>query len=184
MDLELSFSRDTHRWIRPLRGGWVPRGDTDEIDHLACYATNRLIDLGDRWRLLYRARNTKHNHELPEGVEQPRQATMVAEAPKGRFAGLATTDRVVGALTLERFAHTTERITVDADVRGRLQAELRDPYGRPLEGLELNSCRPIIGDSHEHVLTWEGGRTSSDYRDDVVSLRIEMEDGVLYSVQT
>ncbi len=184
MDIELCFSRDTHRWLRPLRGGWVPRGDVDEIDYMACYATNRLIDMGDRWRLLYRGLNRKHNHELPPGVEQARAATMVAEAPKGRFAGLATTDRVLGALTLERFNLQAEQITVDADVRGRLQAELRDPYGRPLPGFELNACVPITGDSQCHILRWGDGRTSADYRYDVVGLRIEIEDGMIYSVET
>ncbi|MGD9497826.1 MAG: hypothetical protein AB7Y46_16105 [Armatimonadota bacterium] len=182
MDLELCFSRDTHHWERPLRGGWVPRGEIDEIDYMSVYATNRLIDAGERWRLLYRGGNAKHNRQLPEGVAQARQETFVAEAPKGRFAGLATTDRAIGALTLRRFNHGAEQITVDADVRGRLQAELRDPYGRPLPGFELNSCAPITGDSQHHVLTWEGGRTSAQYRYDVVGLRIEVEDGVVYSV--
>lgn len=184
MDLELCFSCDTHRWVRPLRGGWVPRGDIDEIDYMSCYATNRLIDLGDRWRLLYRGGNQLHNRRLPEGVTEARQDNFVAEAPKGRFAGLATTERTIGALTLKRFNHTAEHITVDADVRGRLQAELRDPYGRPLPGLELNSCLPITGDSHKHVLIWQGGKTTAEYRYDVVSLRIEIEDGVIYSVET
>jgi len=183
MDLELCFSRDTHRWVRPLRGGWVPRGGIDEIDYMSCYATNRLIDLGDRWRLLYRGGNRLHNRNLPEGVTKERQGTLVADAPKGRFAGLATTDRAIGALTLARFNQSAERITVDADVRGRLQAELRDPYDRPLPGFELNSCLPVTGDSQGHVLTWEGGKTTDEYRYDVVSLRIEIEDGVIYSVE-
>ena len=58
MDLELCFSRDGHEWLRPLRGGWVPRGGPDEIDHMSVYATNRLIDRGDHWLLLYRGGNT------------------------------------------------------------------------------------------------------------------------------
>jgi len=199
MDLELCFSRDTHHWVRPLRGGWVPRGGVDEIDHMSAYATNRLIDRGDSWLLLYRGGNAKHNRDLPEGVTEPRQAIMAAEAPKGRFAGLQATERMVGSLTLNRFNQSAEQITVDADVRGRLQAELRDPYGRPIAGYELNSCVPITGDSGCHVLTWEGGalvegsgspretqggKTSAPYRYDVVGLRIEIEDGTIYSVET
>ncbi|MGI5819063.1 MAG: hypothetical protein ACOX9R_13320 [Armatimonadota bacterium] len=184
MDLELCFSRDRRHWTRPLRGGWVPRGGVEEIDYWSAYATNRLMDIGDRWRLLYRGGNTLHNHQLPEDVPEERRETFVADIPKGRFAGLSSTDRALGALTLRRFNHTAERITVDANVRGRLQAELRDPYGRPLEGFELNSCAPVSGDSSEHVLTWGDGRTSAEYRYDVVGLRIEVEDGVIYSVET
>ncbi len=184
MDLELCFSRDGREWLRPLRGGWVPRGSSDEIDYMSIYSTNMLMDMGDRWRLLYRGGNRKHNRQLPEGVEVERQGTFVADAPKGRFAGLSTADRALGALTLKRFNLGAEKITVDANVRGRLQAELRDPYGRPLEGFKLNDSVPITGDSQRHVLTWAGGKTSAEYRYDVVSLRIEVEDGVVYSVET
>jgi hypothetical protein len=184
MDIELCFSRDTRRWLRPLRGGWLPRGGPGEIDHMSAYATNRPIDEGDTWLLLYYGGNTKHNHELPEGVTEPRYAIMAARVPKGRFAGLTTAEGIIGALTLKPFMRRAERITVDADIRGRLQAELRDPYGRPLPGYELNGCPPIAGDSPRHKLTWEGGKTAEEYRYDVVTLRLEVEDGTIYSIGT
>ncbi len=188
MDLELCFSRDTHRWERPLRGGWVPRGGVADVDHMHVYATNRLIDRGDHWLLLYRGGNTAHNYkfkkQLPPGVTEARQETMLAEIPKGRFAGLQATDRCVGSLTLKRFNQSAEKITVDACINGRLQAEMRDPFGRPVPGYELNACLPVTGDSHSHVLTWGDGLTTEDYRYDAISLRIEIEDGVIYSVQT
>ncbi len=183
MDLELCFSRDTHHWSRPLRGGWVPRGSVADIDYMSAYATNRLIDLGDDWLLLYQGGNTRHNRQFPEGVSQRKQAIMAARVPKGRFAGLRATERMVGSLTLKPFNQRAAAIAVDADVTGRLQAELRDPYGMPLPGYALNSCVPVTGDVRGHVLRWEGGRTSADYQYDTVSLRIEVEDGILYSVE-
>jgi len=182
MDLELCFSRDARHWSRPLRGGWVSRGGVDGTDHMSVYAPNRLIDLGDRWRLLYRGGNQKHNRELPEGVDAAHRDTLVAEMPKGRFAGLATADRCVGALTLKPFNQASVSLSVDAEVRGHLLAELRDPYGRPIPGYELNACVPVQGDSQSHQLTWSGGKTSATYRRDVVTLRIEIADGVVYSV--
>lgn len=182
MDIELCFSRDTHHWIRPLRGGFVPRGTFDETDYMSAYATNRLIDEGDTWFLLYRGGNAMHNHKLPPCVSHEQQATMGARFTKGRLAGLRATERMVGSLTLKRFNHCGSRITVDADIRGRLQAELRDPYGRPLPGYELNSCVIATGDSARHVLTWENGRTTADYRYDVASLRLEIENGIVYSI--
>ena len=184
MDIELCFSRGTHRWLRPLRGGWLPRGGLTDPDYFSAYATNRLIDEGASWLLLYQGGNYKHNWELPQGVAEHRNEMLAARIPKGRFAGMRATERMIGTLTLKRFNHGAARITVDADVRGRLQAELRDPYGRPLPGYELNRCLPIRGDSPAHVLTWEGGKTSADYRYDVVALRLEIEDGVVYSVET
>ena len=182
MDLELCFSRDTHKWLRPLRGGWVPRGDINETDYMSIYAPNRLIDMGDRWRLLYRAGNQKHNRELPEGVDSIKRETLIAEAQKGRFAGLATTARCIGSLILKPFNLSSQEIIIDADIRGTLLAELRDPYGRPIPGYELNSCRPARGDSQKHKLLWADDVSVEAYCYDVVSLRIEMTEGVLYSV--
>ena len=108
---------------------------------------------------------------------------MAARIPKGRFAGLTTTERVVGALALKPFILCADRIAVDADIRGRLQAELRDPYGRPLPGYELNACAPAAGDSAHHLLTWDGGRTGAEYRYDAIGLRLEIEDGTIYSIE-
>jgi len=90
---------------------------------------------------------------------------------------------MVGSLTLRPLCQRSEFITLDAHIRGRLQAELRDTFGRPLQGFELNSCLPVRGDSPHHVLTWRDAATSAAYRYDTVSLRIEVEDGVLYSVE-
>ena len=83
-----------------------------------------------RRRLIYRAGNQKHNGQLPEGVTVGKGETMVAEAPKGRLAGLSTTDRCIGTLALSPSHHTGSQISVDANVQGQLRAELRDPYGR------------------------------------------------------
>ena len=108
---------------------------------------------------------------------------MVAEIQKGRFAGLSTTDRCVGTLLLKPFVLSDDLITVDADINGRLQAELRDPYDRPLPGFELNSCRHVSGNSQSHELSWTSGKKPGDYRYDFVRLRIEIEDGVIYSIR-
>lgn len=183
MDIELCFSRDTRHWLRPLRGGWIPRGGIDETDYMSAYPTNRLIDEGATWLLLYEAGNMKHNHELPVGVAERSRQTMAARIPKGRFAGLQAPDRAVGSLTTRPFILGAEHISLNANVRGRLQAELRDPYGRPLPGYELNSCLPVAGDSHRHTLRWHGNRTTADYLYDPVSLRVEIEDGTVYSIE-
>ncbi len=140
-DVELVFSRDGRQWQRPLRGGFFPRGAEGEIDTFAAYAwSNMAIDLDDRWRLLYRGVNVPHNlkWKTPNGkVTQDgltaRYETMAVEFPKGRFAGLRADRNIVGSVTLKSFIHTAQEISVDANVQGRLQAELRDVSVGPLE---------------------------------------------------
>lgn len=188
-DIELIFSRDGHHWERPLRGGFFKRGTEGETDTMAAYAADTLIDLGGKWRLYYRGVNVPHNlmWKYPNGSVTESGLvshfeTMAAEFTKGRFAGLRAEGNVTGTLIVRDFIHTAPEITVDADVRGALKAELRDLYGRPLPGYELNSCETVRGDSGRHLLRWNG-KTSKGYRYDAVSLRIELEEGTLYSVE-
>ena len=149
---------------------------------MSAYATNDLIDFGDNWLMLYTAGNIKHNRELPPGVEKPWRGVLAASAPKGRFAALAATPRTVGRLTLKPFIPTEGAIAVDSNVRGSLRAELRDPFGAPIPGFEMDSAVPIQGDSAAHTLQWDGGKTALPYQFDAVSLRIEMDDGELFGI--
>ncbi len=183
MDIELCFSRDGRHWDRPLRGGWVPRDPPPQRGCMSAYATNDLIDLGDRWLMLYTAGNMKHNDELPEGVKRRWSGVMGATVPKCRLAGLASSPRTTARLALSPFILTESEVRLDADVNGELRAELCDPFGTPLPGFEMDRSIPIHGDRPDHVLRWEGSKTASPYRYDAVSLRVEMTDATLYAVR-
>jgi hypothetical protein len=184
MDIELCFSRDGLSWDRPLRGGFIPRDPLPDQGCMSAYATNALIGEGDEHLLLYTAGNTRHNHELPEGVTKPWRGVMAASWPAGRFAGLTPVPGTVGSVALNPLVQTEPEISVDANVDGRLRAELRDPFGTPVEGFQLHRSLPIRGKARRHVLRWEGGVTSERYRYDAVSLCVELSDGVLYAIHT
>lgn len=180
MDLELCFSRDGRHWERPLRGGFVPRGEAHDTDYYYAYPTSRMIPDGDDWLMLYDGGNYKHNGELPEGVTERRTGILAARVPQGRFAGLQATE-AVGSLELKCIP-SVQAITVNGAVRGRLRAELRDVFGRPLDGYHLDDSVDITGDSAAHVLRWGDGRTSEAYRYDAVRLRLEITEGTLYNI--
>jgi hypothetical protein len=182
MDLELCFSRDGRHWGRPLRGGFIPRGGIADLDYYYIYPTSRLLDSGDDWLMLYDGGNWKHNQQVPEGVAERRSGIMAARVPGRRLAGLQATDRAVGVLEIKCLPGVAE-ITVDADIRGALRAELCDTFGRPLEGYHQYEAVPVRGDSTAHVLRWgEDGRTSEPYRYDAMIVRLEVENGVVYGV--
>ena len=183
MDIELCFSRDGRHWDRPLRGGWIPRDPMPQRGCMSAYATSALIDRGESWLMLYTAGNTKHNQQLPSGVEKPWRGVMGASIPKERFAGLATAPRVVGRLALRPFIPTDGEVRVNAAVRGFLRAELCDPFGAPLAGFEMDKCLAVQGDAADHVLRWEGDKTTLPYQYDAVSLRLEMADAELYALR-
>ncbi len=182
MDIELCFSRDGRAWRRPLRGGWIPRDPVPELGCMSAYPTNALVDDGDRWLMLYTAGNCKHNHQMPAGVEKPWRGVMAAAIPKNRFAGLAAPPRLTGRFTLKPFIPCSPEVRLDADVQGRLRAELLDPFGAPVRGYELANCVAITGNAPDHVLRWTDGKTVAPYRYDAVSLRIEMTDATFYAL--
>jgi hypothetical protein len=145
---------------------------------MGVYAPNAWIDEGETWLCLYTGTHLAHNQSR-ESTDRPRPI-MGARWPKNRFVGLHA-GRVPGGFLSEPLYPQGETITVDADVRGWLRAELCDVFGRKLEGYHLMDAVPIAGDSAAHVLKWQGGDTAR-FRYDAVRLRFEYADGEIYSI--
>ena len=175
-DLQLCFSRDGKRWTRPVRGGFIPRPpvETEAQDCRGIYAPNVWIDRGDRWLILYTATPDPHNR--PRGRSRPMGATFA----KNRFVGLAA-GRVTGGFMTEPFIQAAPQITLDADIRGWLRAELCDGFGRKLPGHHLMDCLPLQGDDEAHVLRWRDQPTDL-HRYECLRLRFEYVDGEIYGV--
>ncbi len=175
-DLMLCFSRDGRAWQRPVRGGLIPRRP-GEVDSMGVYAPNVWLDLGDRWLILYTGTPDAHNapRESRQGVT-PLGATL----RKNRFVGLATGVTPGGFLT-EPFIPAAPQITVDADIRGWLRAELCDAFGRKLPGHHLMDAVLLQGDSEAHVLRWRD-QSADAHRYEAVRLRFEFAEGIIYGV--
>ena len=177
MDLELIFSRDGRQWQRPLRGGFIPR-DPKGPDREGIYPTNAWIDQGDRWLCLYTATSRKHNQS--GNTDLPHTCVMAATWLKHRFVGLRA-GNVTGGFTTPTFYLQHAEITLDADVRGWLRAELCDAWGRKLDGYHLEHSIVTHGDSAAHALRW-ADKDTAGLRHDPLRLRLEYCDGVVYSV--
>ena len=185
MDIEICFSRDGRHWERPLRGGFVPRDPVPQPGCMSAYATNALLPVAnDRWLLLYRAGNQLHNGQLGPGVSaEPWYGVMAASWPRQRFAGLASTPGTVGRLLLKPVIQSGDGIALNADIRGWVKAELRDPLGQAFEGYALQDCQPLSGNGSHLVLRWgSAGVTSARYRYDAVQLFLQCSESVLYGI--
>lgn len=184
MDCEMCFSRDGRYWERPFRGSFIPHGPVPETDCMSVYATNRLLPVANnRTLMLYRGGNSRHNHTLPEGVTTAHHAIMGASWPTGRFAGLATAPCTTARLLLKPQILVQRSISLNADIRGGVRAELRDPLGGSLPGYELHNSALLKGDAGRIHLCWgEDNHSSETYQYDAVSLYLELADTTLYSV--
>jgi hypothetical protein len=187
-DLALTFSRDGRTWHRPLRGGFIPRQAAavptpgaladPTPDAMGVYAPNAWIDEGETWLCLYSGTHLPHNRAWGDAA-RPRPI-MGARWSKHRFVGLEA-GRVPGGFLTEPFYPQGEVISLDADLRGWLRAELCDVFGRKHEGYHLMDAVPVTGDRTAHALRWEGGDTRR-FRHDAVRLRFEFVDGVVYNI--
>ena len=176
--IELVFSRDNHKWSRPLRGSWF-EPKPDEEDATGIYpAAEGLIDVGSHWLLYYTGTSWPHDDYDPDDF---RQVTMAARIPKNRLLGVAagtvTGDFMTGPIFLSQ-----DQIKVDADIRGWLRAELCDIFGRKIEGYHLMDCDTVSGDSQDHVLRWKG-KDTADYRYKPVRVRFEFTEGEVFCVK-
>lgn len=76
MDIEWCFSRDGVEWQRPMRSGWIARGNPPAPDCFGMYANNSVVHHNGHWHLFYTAANEAHNHKHFYG--KPRQVVMYA----------------------------------------------------------------------------------------------------------
>ncbi len=176
-DLELVFSRDGRRWERPLRGGFIPR-DPGGRDAQGIYPPNAWIDCGNHWLCLYSATTRKHNQHAR--ADLPPTCIIAATWPKHRFVGLRATS-VSGGFLTPVFYPQTAALTIDAEIRGTLRAELCDAWGRKIEGYHLENSLPCQGDEETHHLRWQA-RDTARFVHDPVRLRLEYTDTDVYSI--
>lgn len=182
-DLELCFSRDGRRWDRPVRGGFIPR-EADAPDSMGIYPPNAWIARDDGTFLcLYSATTRRHNNTGPAG-RRKHGCVMAATFPQDRLVGLAA-GRVPGGFLSAPFQPNAEGfITLDANLRGWLRAELCDAWGRKVPGFHLMDAEPITGDSRAHDLRWQAHPDASAHAHHILRLRLEYCEGIVYSIGT
>lgn len=68
--------------------------------------------------------------------------------------------------------------------RGSIRVEVRDERGKPLPGLTLARCEPLVGDAPETPAGWAGRRDLSCLEGRTVQLFFEIRNACLYAWKT
>lgn len=183
MDIELCFSQDGVNWDRPLRQPWLKRGCNGDFDSKMVIAPNRLLDAGDYWLMLYQGTNRTHDWwSLPKPQNSGRMIVCGARFLKNRFAGLSADSKQAGTLLTKPFIPTGRVLQLDANIRGKLLAELCDPFGKPLPGYDKRCFDTVSGNSTQHILSWRG-HSLDEYCYDAITLRLEIHDAEIYVIR-
>ena len=171
-DSILAASRNGISWSKPFGSEtFLATGEPGDWDSRWAGPCN-LIPVGDELWLYYSGANIPHNVKAEDGgrgsvkdwpgrvIDGERRAygVGVAKLRRDGFASVRPKSSE-GALTTEplTFLGTTLHLNVESS-RGRVEVEVLDQRGEPVEGYSRADCVPISTDSTDHTVKWSGDR--------------------------
>ncbi|MSR82173.1 MAG: hypothetical protein EXS58_04515 [Candidatus Latescibacteria bacterium] len=84
---------------------------------------------------------------------------------------------------LLRFAGSRLELNYATGAAGQVRVEVQDETGRPLPGLGLEDCDPLIGDHCARQVCWRGSPQLPPLTGKAVRLRFSLQDADLYSLR-
>ena len=64
---------------------------------------------------------------------------------------------------------------------GKIQVELQDASGQPLQGFSLDDCDEVFGDAIERPVTWRSGRDPGAVAGQAIRIRFTLQDADVYA---
>ena len=191
-DSQLVYSRDGIHWNRlSERKSLMQPGAPGSWEDVNTQAFNFVVK-DDKIFIYYSAYSSCHP-DLCQSIgmatlrldgfvslDAPRVILNSATGMTGKSGGAA--DREAEATLLTRPLWSTgNRLMVNTETAGHINAELTDPDGRVLNGFGHDDCDTFQGDSLRHTFSWRG-------REDIgglfpLRIRFRMIDSRLYSLQ-
>lgn len=186
-ELKVAYSRDGFNWDRTDReeficaerhpGAW-DRGYVQSVGGICAVVGDELwfyyigFSGRDNLRSNVYERNGMH-YGGSTGMAVMRRDGFVSHEADSRGGELLT--RPI------RFSGKYLFVNVDCDGAGSLAAEVVGADGRPVEGFEMENCRPLSVDSTIAQLSWKGRKSLESLAGQPVRLRFRLTDGALYS---
>ncbi len=176
----LAYSRDlTEEWQRPTRTPIIPLGEEGSVDDGMIFTASSALEVGDEvW--VYTA-GWDGDHGL---VAAERDACIYIT--KWRMDGFASLDAKDGNTVETRpfvVAGDELHLNANADDGGKIQVELVDERGNPIDGFTKEDCDVINSDNVAHTVSWNGNSDLTDLEGEIIILRIYAENSEIYSFQ-
>ena len=190
LDVRLAVSRDGFNWSWPGRGAIIPLSSEASGESGSIYACPGILPLGeDRWGVLYRATNRRHNEHDPQDISAVQGHYAWAMWKRDRLVALEACDE--GRVTLNKRRCHGERMVLNHQTArdGWIRVELIEPAlwppGRvePLEGHSFADCEPLRGDSLAGEVRWKGSADLSAFAGRDLCARVELSRAKLFSIQ-
>ena len=186
---ELAVSRDGIHWDRPFPGSFVlERGEDPAWDSQLSIPVAPVVHDQRIW-CYYWGENMPYTMEaiwkVKDGWVQDgrrmQRATGLATLRLDGFVALSA--KGDGSVTTKLLETPGGRLTINAQVRGELRAEVLDENGKVIPGYGFQQCSPIRRDSLRHDVTWGSGADLVPRRKAGLRIRFHLQDTDLYAFQ-
>jgi hypothetical protein len=170
--IDLGVSRDGVRWSFFGGNTWYMEPGADEEEALSLYG---LVRRGDElWQ--YFDFGGAHG-----GGVQPRRYARFTQRLDG-FVSVSALE-TPGSFTTHPLIFAGNQLALNATVRGNLRVELQDQVGKPLTGLRLADCEPVVGDAINLKVRWHSGGTLQQAAGRPVRLHVELREADLFALR-
>jgi hypothetical protein len=187
---QLIYTRDIDGpWQRPTRTPIIPLGSTVAAwDWGMIITANQPVEVPraetfgattDQVWMYLGACNHIHNQDPPGGDNSDRDHQVgIAKWRIDGFASLQS-DSSEDIITTKTITFTGQQLTLNADIRGRIQVEILDQNNRVLKP----KSDILTGDKQAHVVKWSGNANIAGQSDTKIKLRFYCKNSELYALK-
>jgi hypothetical protein len=175
--VELAWSGDGVHWDQLLTHPvFLGTGAAGSWDHSMVYTAESPVEAGDELRFYYGGRPLGH-----DVYEDNIGGLGMAVSERDRLIGVRPSGKDQGTLLTRPFDPPPGgKLVVNARVRGKLTAELRNDFGKVLEGFSFAQCTPVTSTGFEQPMSW-GNKNLGDVVEKDVRIAFRLDDAELFT---
>lgn len=172
---ELAWSDDGEHWILlPTHPPLLDVGPERSWDAGMAIAFESPVELDDQLRFYYGG--FQHNHHAQDNPA----AIGLMTAQRDRLVGLRPTGDTPGMVLTRPFDPRSHRLTINANVKGRITAELRTDGNRPIPGFTFADSTPVTTSGFAQPVAWKGGELDLAH-EGLVRVLFQLENASLFT---
>ncbi len=177
---EIIVSKDAIHWERPAPGKYVlSLGKPGDFDDCMLIAGTPL-EVGDELFYYYTGYDFPHNYALITGTPAP--AIGLAKMRLDGFVSLESRMNDHSEMTTVPLHCEGNSLIVNVRTkRGSINVAVLDRESKPIPGFGHPECKPIVGDSVRHRVTWANNRKLAELKGRAICLRFRIRNADLYS---
>jgi hypothetical protein len=165
MSARVLSNKTATRFDRTFREAWIRPGlDPERWGNRSNYAA---------WNIVQTSPTEMSIYTTPF-----RRFTMRLDGIASLHAGADRGDMITKPL---RFSGNTMEMNYATSAGGYIKVELLDENNHPITGFELDSCKTLVGDRIEQIVSWKQNADLKSLVGKVVRLRFEMQEADLFS---